>query len=235
MSHYAAHMSMLTPPGMGGKYRIKGDRYPHMRRPRGRRRLVVTSIATVAALSVLGWGSLQLIDVFSGGSSASASGKKPDASACASPPAQDGRKSGGTAGGGKGGGKPSDHPDPDSITVNVLNATKKSGLAKSTSEELKKRGFKAGEVGNAPASLDRKVKKAGVLVGAPGSETSARLEVLATQLKGTDTKYDERKGKDLDLVIGDAFKKLTEKKAAEKALADLDKPEPSPSPTNCEK
>lgn len=33
-SHYAAPMSMLTPPGMGGKYRITGDKYPRMRRPR---------------------------------------------------------------------------------------------------------------------------------------------------------------------------------------------------------
>ncbi|MGO4755049.1 LytR family transcriptional regulator, partial [Streptomyces sp. 2MCAF27] len=60
-------MSMLTPPGMGGKYRITGNRYPRMRRPRGRRRLVFAAMGTVVALGLVGWGTLQLIDVFSGG------------------------------------------------------------------------------------------------------------------------------------------------------------------------
>ena len=61
-------MSMLTPPGMGGKYRITGDRYPRMSRPRSRRRLVFTAFGSVLALGLVGWGTLQLIDVFSGGS-----------------------------------------------------------------------------------------------------------------------------------------------------------------------
>ncbi|NED62472.1 LytR family transcriptional regulator, partial [Streptomyces sp. SID10244] len=49
-------MSMLTPPGMGGQYRIRGDKYPRMRRPRRRGRLVVLSTASVAVLGVAGWG-----------------------------------------------------------------------------------------------------------------------------------------------------------------------------------
>lgn len=41
--------------------------------------------------------------------------------------------------------------------MNVYNATAKSGLAGRTAEELKKRGFTIGKVGNAPAELDKKV------------------------------------------------------------------------------
>ena len=69
-------MSMLTPPGMGGQYRITGDKYPRMRRRR-RGRLVVLTIACAAVLGGAGWGTLQLIDVFTGGGNpASAAGTK---------------------------------------------------------------------------------------------------------------------------------------------------------------
>ncbi len=45
-------MSMLTPPGMGGKYRITGDAFPRMRRPRKRRRLVLAGVGAVVALGL---------------------------------------------------------------------------------------------------------------------------------------------------------------------------------------
>jgi hypothetical protein len=67
-------MSMLTPPGMGGKYRITGDKYPRMRPPRRRGRLATLSVAGVAVLGLLGWGTWQLVDVFTGGDEASAAG-----------------------------------------------------------------------------------------------------------------------------------------------------------------
>lgn len=219
-------MSMLTPPGMGGKYRITGDRYPRMRKPRGNRRRVLATTAAAAALGVLGWGSWQLLDVFSGSSSAVASGDK-SGDHCV--PASAGSKDA------KAPDEKKAHPKPESITVNVLNATEKSGLAKSTAKELKKRGFKIGDVDNAPAALDKKVKNSGLFLGAPGADTTARFEVLATQLKGSETKYDGRKGDDVDFVLGDAFKKLVQKKTAGKALTALDRPEPSPTPAACRK
>ncbi|RWZ73011.1 LytR family transcriptional regulator, partial [Streptomyces albidoflavus] len=67
-------MSMLTPPGMGGKYRITGDKYPRMRRTGGRRKLVLAATGGVLALGLLGWGTFQLVDVFTGGSTATAAG-----------------------------------------------------------------------------------------------------------------------------------------------------------------
>ena len=138
-------MSMLTPPGMGGQYRITGDKYPRMRPRRRRARLTLSVVASVTALGLVGWGTLQLIDVFTGGGgTASAAGSAGDcvkhAVASASPAA------GATA---------AALPKPAQITVNVYNATTRTGLAKDTADELRKRGFKIGDVGNAPAKFDQ--------------------------------------------------------------------------------
>jgi hypothetical protein len=205
-------MSMLTPPGMGRKYRITGDKYPRMRRRRRRGRLVLGVVGSVAALSLVGWGTLQLIDVFTGGGDeASAVGSKGDCTT-------------------KAGASPSASVapllKPGQITVNVLNATARGGLAKKTADELKKRGFKIGDVGNATATYDKKVKGTGVLLG-PSSALKTSLPVLATQLASAETRTDTRKGAEVDLIIGTAFKSLTSKAAADKALAALSAPEPT--------
>jgi hypothetical protein len=120
-------MSMLTPPGMGGKYRITGDKYPRMRRGRSRSRLVLAVVASVAVIGLIGWGTLQLIDVFTGGGKATAAGS--GAAACTKRPSA----SAGPAS------KPADAklPAPAQIKVNVLNATPRGGLAKETADELK--------------------------------------------------------------------------------------------------
>ena len=207
-------MSMLTPPGMGGKYRITGDKYPRMRRPRRRGRLVVALVGSVAALGLVGWGTLQLIDVFTGnGDEASAAGPTADCATKASPSAS---ASASTAA----------YPKPARITVNVFNATPRAGLAKKTADELKKRGFKIGDVGNASAEFDKKVKGTGLLLG-PTSAVSTSLPVLGTQLAGAEARPDGRKGTDVDLIIGTGFKSLTPKAAADKALAQLTAPRPT--------
>ncbi|MFF7281808.1 LytR C-terminal domain-containing protein [Streptomyces griseorubiginosus] len=205
-------MSMLTPPGMGGKYRITGDKYPRMRRPRRRGRLVFGVVASVAALSLVGWGTLQLIDVFTGGGDqASAAGPKADCAAktkaSASPSA-------------------AAYPKPGQITVNVFNATKRGGLAKKTADELKKRGFRIGDVGNATAAYDKKVKGTGILLG-PASALKTSLPVLGTQLAAAETRTDARKGAEVDLIIGSAFKSLNPRAAADKALTALAHPQPA--------
>ncbi|MDT9700308.1 LytR C-terminal domain-containing protein [Streptomyces sp. P17] len=207
-------MSMLTPPGMGGQYRIRGDKYPRMRRPRRRGRLVLLAVASVTALGVLGWGTLQLIDVFTGGGKkASAAGPKADCATRAIPSA--------TA-------KAAALPEPGRITVNVLNATPVSGLAKKTADELKKRGFKIGDVGNATKEYDKKVKGTGILLG-PSSALDTSLPVLAAQLPGTERRTDAgRKGTEVDLILGTAFKNLTTKADADRALAKLTRSEPTP-------
>ncbi|MEU3097051.1 LytR C-terminal domain-containing protein [Streptomyces sp. NPDC006967] len=203
---------------MGGQYRITGDRYPRMRRPRRRGKLVALTVASVAVLGVGGWGTLQLIDVFTGGGdSASAVGTKAACAAKATPAAA-----------------PKALPVPGTITVNVLNATTRGGLAQKTADELKKRGFKIGEVANATKEYDKKVKGAGVLLG-PATALDSSLSVLGAQLAGAERRTDPaRKGAVLDLIIGDGFRELTKKADADRALTALANPEPTPaSKKNC--
>ncbi|MGW1868269.1 LytR C-terminal domain-containing protein [Streptomyces mauvecolor] len=204
-------MSMLTPPGMGGKYRIKGDTYPRMRRPRKRGRLILALVGAIVALGLIGWGTLQLIDVFGGGgkSHAAADHKKD----CPSP---------GTSG------APQALPKPAQITVNVYNATPRAGLAKSVADELKKRGFAIGKVGNAPEEYDKKVPGNGILLGAPEAARGP-FSVLGTQLKGAAQKTDTRDTPDVDLILGTTFADLNTPKDADTALAALAKPAPAPS------
>ncbi|MFF8672197.1 LytR C-terminal domain-containing protein [Streptomyces sp. NPDC015242] len=200
---------------MGGKYRITGNRYPRMRRPRRRGRLVAAGIASVAVLGVGGWGTLQLIDVFTGGGDkASAAGGDDCARTAGASPSPSARPL----------------PEPRTITVNVLNATTRSGLAKKTADELKKRGFKIGDVGNAPKEYDKKVKGTGVLLG-PASARDTALPVLGTQLPGAERRTEAaRDGAAVDLLIGDAFKELAKKPDADRALTELARPEPAPTP-----
>ncbi|MFD9000771.1 LytR C-terminal domain-containing protein [Streptomyces sp. NPDC059582] len=201
---------------MGGQYRITGDKYPRMRPPRRRGRLVVVGIASVAVLGVVGWGTLQLIDVFTGGGRKAAASAKAGCATKASPSAS---------------ATPRVVPKPAQITVNVFNATPRAGLAKQTADELKKRGFRIGEVGNASKEFDKKVAGAGVLLG-PTSSLNTSLPVLATQLGTAERRTDAaRKGDTVDLVIGTGFKQLTAKAEADKALAGLTTPDPASSKT----
>ncbi|MFK0117245.1 LytR C-terminal domain-containing protein [Streptomyces sp. NPDC090994] len=205
---------------MGGKYRITGDKYPRMRPSRRRGRLAFLGVACVAVLGLSGWGVWQLVGVFTGSDEASAAaGVRPSrctpadsAQANASPSPS-----------------PTAVPKPGAVTVNVLNATTRSGLAKKTADELKKRGFRIGDVGNAPATYDKKVDGTGVLLG-PAAALKSTLPVLGTQLPAAERRTDPaRKGAAVDLIIGDGFKGLAKKAAADTALAALSAPQPSPS------
>ncbi|MEV3852967.1 LytR C-terminal domain-containing protein [Streptomyces sp. NPDC050095] len=214
-------MSMLTPPGMGGKYRITGDKYPRMRRGRSRGRIVLAVVASVAAIGLIGWGTLQLVDVFTGGGKATAAG--PGATDCKKRPSASPSPTKSAAA--------TKLPAPAQIKVNVLNATTHGGLAKGAADELKKRGFAIGTVGNATKAYDKKVKGVGILLGAR-SATSAALPVLGTQLAGAEQKTDGRaKPTEVDLILGAGFKTLTAKPDADKALRALTHPQPAASPS----
>jgi hypothetical protein len=213
-------MSMLTPPGMGGKYRITGKQYPRMRRTRSRGRIAASAIAVVVVLSLAGWGTLQLIDVFGGASSGhTKANAAPAACQRSARPAVSASVSSAS---------PAAMPKPGAITVNVYNATAKSGLAKSTADELAARGFKIGTFGNAPAAYDKKVKEPALLVGGPKAE--AALRALSAQIPGTVTKTDAKhSGTTIDLMIGKAFSKLSSDAQVKKALTALAHPSPAAS------
>ncbi|MGW6542545.1 LytR C-terminal domain-containing protein [Streptomyces massasporeus] len=198
---------------MGGKYRITGNKYPKMRRPRRRGRLVGLTVVSVVVLGVGGWGTLQLIDVFTGGGrKASAAGDGDCGAATKASPSPSAKPL----------------PEPRTITVNVLNATTRGGLAKKTADELKKRGFKIGDVGNATKQYDKKVKGTGLLLG-PATALDTTLPVLGTQLPGAERRTEAaRKGAAVDLVIGDGFKALATQQDAGRALTKLATPEPAP-------
>ncbi|WP_344074575.1 LytR C-terminal domain-containing protein [Streptomyces crystallinus] len=200
---------------MGGKYRITGDKYPRMRRPRRRGRLLLAAVAAVVALGLIGWGTIQLIDVFGGSDDA----KKKTAAAkhdCPTPSASPSTATAAAA-----------LPKPGQITVNVYNATPRGGLAKETADELKKRGFAIGKVGNAPEEYDKKVTGNGILLGAPGA-TRGAFSVLGTQLKGAAQKVDGRTSPDVDLILGSSFQALDPAQQASTALATLTKPAAQP-------
>lgn len=210
-------MSMLTPPGMGGKYKVTGAAYPRMSRPRRRRRIVLMMLGSIIGLALIAYGAVQLIDVFGGDAN-----KRKTAAAknCATPAPKAGSTAAAAA-------PKVALPPPGGITVNVYNATPRAGLAKAVGDELKNRGFIIGKVGNAPADFDKKVPGAGILVGSPQTDKAA-FSVLGTNLAGATQQTDTRESTDIDLILGDAFKELTPKADADKALAVLANPQPAP-------
>ncbi|HWU08327.1 MAG TPA: LytR C-terminal domain-containing protein [Streptomyces sp.] len=196
---------------MGGKYRITGNTFPRMRRPRHRRKLVLSVTAAVVALGLAGWGTLQIIDVFTGGNKQANAADRPKT--CPSPSAPAPVKA---------------LPKPAAIKVNIYNATPRSGLAKAAAAELKKRGFAIGKVDNAPAAYDKKVPGTGMLLGGP-TAVNGPFPVLTTQLPGATQKTDARRTADVDLIIGTKFKAFSTPAAAATALTALTKPSPAPS------
>lgn len=191
-------MSMLTPPAWAANTGSRGTSTPVCAAADGAAGWSSWSSPAVPRSAWPSWGTLQLIDVFTGGGgTASAAGSKASCavkSAKASPSAS---------------ASPAALPKPAQITVNVLNATTRSGLAKSTADELEKRGFKIGEVGNAPKEFDKKVDGAALLLG-PASALNTSLSVLSTQVGGAERRAEAgRKGAEVDLIIGNAFKALS--------------------------
>lgn len=94
---------------------------------------------------------------------------------------------------------------PAQVTVNVYNATDRTGLAAKTAAEVRKRGFKVSTVSNDPLQKDVKLP-AEVRYGPTGRE-SAKL--VLTLVKGAKAVKDSRTDSSVDLVLGAKFTALT--------------------------
>ncbi|MFJ9693206.1 LytR C-terminal domain-containing protein [Kitasatospora sp. NPDC101183] len=213
---------MLTPQGLKGKqYRVTGNSYPRLGRPPKRSRKVIAALAGLLALALIGLGGVQLYDIFTG------KDKNSSAQACATP---SGKALAAPAPSATPGAPapvdPHAVPQPSAVTVNVYNATAKGGLAGRTAEELKKRGFLIGKVGNAPAELDKKVPGTAQLIAGPTGAGAATL--VGSQIAGAATTADARTDATVDFVIGDSYNALLDETAAAAALNLATKPSPTP-------
>ncbi|WP_141397268.1 LytR C-terminal domain-containing protein [Mobilicoccus massiliensis] len=101
---------------------------------------------------------------------------------------------------------PSSCPEPPAgITVDVLNATSRAGLASHTADTLRAQRFTVGEAINAPAGTV--VEVPAEIRHGPAAATGAK--VLAHHIRGSVLKPIQREGTRVDLVIGNEFGAVT--------------------------
>ncbi|MEU3568739.1 LytR C-terminal domain-containing protein [Kitasatospora sp. NPDC036755] len=222
---------MLTPRGLKGKqYRVTGNTYPRLGRPPKKSRKVIAALAGLLALALVALGGVQLYDIFTGRN------KNTSAQACATPsgkalaaPTPGATPGDPAAAAAAAQGDPHAVPQPSAVTVNVYNATTKAGLAGRTAEDLKKRGFVIGKVGNAPAELDKKVPGTAQVIAGPAGAGAGTL--VGSQIAGAAVTADARTDGSVDFVIGDSYNALLDETQAAAALALATKPSPTPAPS----
>ncbi len=95
-------------------------------------------------------------------------------------------------------------PAPGQITVNVYNATDRSGLAASTAKQVRERGFVVGTISNDPQHKSV-AQPAEVRYGKNGE---AAAKVVMTLVAGAAPTGDARADASVDLVLGAAFQSL---------------------------
>jgi hypothetical protein len=110
-------------------------------------------------------------------------------------------------------------PQPAKVTLNVYNATEKSGLASRTATEFESRGFRIGDVGNDP--VDKPIT--GVAQIRYGPKGAARAELVLLYVPGAELVQLDRKGRKVDVAVGDAFTGIAPEQEVNALLA-------SPSP-----
>jgi LytR cell envelope-related transcriptional attenuator len=119
------------------------------------------------------------------------------------------------------GAPPAPYPAPAQVDVNVMNATERRGLASTTSELLRARGFRIGRVANAP--------QAGLTVSAEiryGPAGRLESRVVGAHVGGRLTFVpDDRTTTRVDVVLGAGFRQLATPQQAAALLPRL--------PTGC--
>ncbi len=93
----------------------------------------------------------------------------------------------------------------DQVTVSVFNGGTRNGLADQTLDALTRRGFRPGQVGNAPDDLDvRRVQVWSTIENDPRARLVARQFGKKTRVRFSD----EDLGRGIDVIVGNGFRKL---------------------------
>ena len=116
-------------------------------------------------------------------------------------------------------------PEPEEVTVNVLNGSRRIGMASITAEVLGTRGFKVGDVGNFEGP---KIGSVGQVQFGPAGADIARL--VEAYVPGVELVNDGRPGDSVDLIIGQKFEDILTKAQAAEVLS---RPFASPSGPGC--
>lgn len=104
---------------------------------------------------------------------------------------------------------PTAAPTPGDVTVNVRNATDRTGLAASAAKKLKDQGFTVQSTGNDPTGA--KVSGAAEVRYGPKGTSYART--LAARAPGAKLVQDKRDDASVDLVLGPDFTDVTKPKS----------------------
>ncbi|MEU8135942.1 LytR C-terminal domain-containing protein [Streptodolium elevatio] len=219
-------MSMLTPRGMRGQYKITGKLYPRMTRRRRKWPVIVACLVALAVLSTGAWA----VYHYTADDKNNSAGKQctPKPSGSPTPPnTQPVAQTGAPVG------APADLPAANTIKVNVYNATDRTGLAKTVADELKARGFVIGTVANDPLRQPKSPVMPGpgqIRAGVPGKSPSS---VVGAHAAGMQPVEDARTDASVDLVLGETFQALATPDAAAAALAPAAPAPVGPAPANC--
>jgi hypothetical protein len=90
------------------------------------------------------------------------------------------------------------------VRVNVYNSTSRNGLAATVAAALTKRSFVIGTVANDPLHAD----VTGTALVRYGSKGVEAAKLVMAQVPKATMRHDKRKGTDVDLVLGDTFRRL---------------------------
>lgn len=163
------------------------------RRARRRRRTAITLLVVVAMLAGAFYVASSYID------------RKQSASAAPTPTASC-TTSGTAKAGAKATAKPkaATAPKPSQITVNVYNATSRTGLAGTTAKDVRTRGFVVGTIANDP--LGKSVTGTGEI--RYGKNGAAAASVVKAMLPAAAMVLDARADASVDLVLGDKYSTL---------------------------
>jgi hypothetical protein len=175
-----------------------------------RRRPVATTILILLMMGVLFGATYFGIRLLRGDSQATQAGGSPTPAPCVTTTVQPGLAL----------------PKPATVTVNVFNATDRGGLARTTANELGKRGFGIGSIANDPLGAD----VAGVGEVRHGPDGLAGAQLMLYYVPGAVLVADTRTGTTVDLVLGEKFIRVAPQKTVDAALA---KPVPVASGAGC--